>query len=67
MVGADLSPIGKIVKSAAELVQEHGSLGVHLAHIGVLFDFFSGWAPPRHLYTADVYRVWGNLAFAPDE
>jgi hypothetical protein len=67
MIGTSLTPIGKIEKSASELVQEHGSLGVHLTHIAVLFDFFSGWAPPRHLYTADVYRVWGNLAFAPDD
>ena len=48
-------------------MDEYGSLGVHLTHIGVLFDFYSGWAPPRHLYTADVYRVWGNLAFASDD
>ena len=52
-----LTPIGKIVASASELVNEHGGLGVHLTHIGVLFDFYAGWAPPRHLYTADVYRT----------
>jgi hypothetical protein len=26
-------------------------------------DFYSGWSFPRHLYSSDVYRSWGNLPY----
>jgi len=29
----------------------------------LMLDFFAGWTFPRHLYTSDVYRVWGNLPY----
>ncbi len=35
--------------------------------VALLLDFFAGWTFPRHLYTSDVYRVWGNLPFAPGD
>ena len=40
--------------------------GVHLANAAVLLDFYSGYAPPRHMYTGfdSYYRSWGNLPFA---
>jgi len=31
--------------------------------IAVMVDFFSGWSFPRHLYSENVYRVWGNLPY----
>ena len=35
--------------------------------IAVMVDFFSGWSFPRHLYTGNVYRVWGNLPYEPGD
>ena len=26
-------------------------------------DFFSGWSFPRHLYSRQAYKVWGNLPY----
>ncbi|MDD4773517.1 MAG: hypothetical protein PHZ09_07910, partial [Eubacteriales bacterium] len=31
--------------------------------LAIMTDFFSGWVPPRHLYTGDIYKVWGNLPY----
>ena len=36
-------------------------MGVHLATVAVLLDFFQGFTPPRHLYTEALYRTWGGL------
>jgi hypothetical protein len=30
-------------------------------------DFFAGWSFPRHLYSGEVYRVWGNLPYGPGD
>jgi hypothetical protein len=35
--------------------------------VALLLDFFAGWTFPRHLYTSDVYRVWGNLPYEPGD
>lgn len=59
----ELTPIGKIQKSAVEFVAEHGQPGVMHTPVAVLVDFFAGWAPPRHLYTQNVYQVWGGLPY----
>ena len=45
---------------------QHPDLGAHLTNVAVVFDFFSGFAPPRHLYTGSIYRAWGNLPFESD-
>jgi hypothetical protein len=31
--------------------------------VALLVDFYSGWSFPRHLYSGDVYRVWGNRPY----
>jgi hypothetical protein len=61
-----LTPIGKIQIAAKQLVQQHPDLGAHLTNCAVVFDFFAGFAPPRHLYSSNVYRLWGNLPFDAD-
>jgi hypothetical protein len=58
-----LSPIGQIQKSAHAWVREHGHPGVMYTPVAVMLDFFSGWTFPRHLYTSNVYRVWGNIPY----
>jgi hypothetical protein len=35
--------------------------------VALLLDYYSGWSFPRHLYTDKVYRVWGNLPYAPGD
>ena len=63
----ELSPIGKIQQSAARWVKQNGSPGVLYTPVAVLLDFFSGWSFPRHLYTDDIYKVWGNLPYEPGD
>jgi len=65
--GDNLSPIGRIQQSAQRWVKEHGQLGVMHTPVALLLDFYSGWTFPRHLYWADVYRVWGNLPYEPGD
>jgi hypothetical protein len=62
-----LTPIGNIQIAAKELVAQHPDLGAMLTQCAVVFDFFAGYAPPRHLYTGEIYRAWGNLPFESDD
>jgi hypothetical protein len=62
--GDKLSPIGTIQHSAGRWVKEHGQPGVMVTPVALLLDFYAGWTFPRHLYSGDVYRVWGNLPYA---
>jgi hypothetical protein len=61
--GDGLSPLGRIQQSARRWTREHGQPGVMVTPVAVMVDFFSGWSFPRHLYSRDVYRVWGNLPY----
>ncbi len=63
----ELTPIGRIQQSAKRWVAEHGQPGVMHTPIAVMVDFLSGWSFPRHLYTGNVYRVWGNLPYEPGD
>ena len=59
-----LSPIGMIQHAAKALIESEHSLGVHITTTALYLDFFSGFCPPRHLYTGNLYRVWGNLPYS---
>lgn len=61
--GDELTPIGHLQKETKQWVEENGQLGVMQTPVALMLDFFSGWSFPRHLYTSDVYRVWGNLPY----
>ena len=61
--GDKLSPIGRIQQSAQSWVKENGQPGVMHTPVALLLDFYSGWSFPRHLYSGDVYRVWGNRPY----
>ena len=61
--GDTLSPIGRIQQAAQEWVREQGEPGVMVTPVAFMADFFSGWSFPRHLYTGNVYRVWGNIPY----
>lgn len=61
--GNKLSPIGQLQKETRQWVQENGQPGVMHTPVALMLDFFSGWSFPRHLYTSNVYRVWGNLPY----
>ncbi|GAG90869.1 unnamed protein product, partial [marine sediment metagenome] len=59
----ELSPVGKIQQSASQWVEKYGNPGNLYSPVAVMVDFFSGWSFPRHLYTRNIYRVWGNLPY----
>jgi hypothetical protein len=60
----ELSPIGKIQQSAYLWTKKYGNPGNLYTPVAVMVDFFSGWTFPRHLYSRNIYRVWGNLPYA---
>lgn len=62
-----LSPIGTIQQGAVSWSEAHGDPGVMQTPVAVMTDFLSGWSFPRHLYTPEVYKVWGNLPYAPGD
>jgi hypothetical protein len=61
--GEQLSPIGRIQQSAQRWVKKHGQPGVMHTPVALLLDFYSGWSFPRHLYSGDLYHVWGNRPY----
>lgn len=58
-----LSPIGKIQQSAVKWADKYGDPGVMYTPVALMTDFFSGWSFPRHLYSKQAYKVWGNLPY----
>jgi hypothetical protein len=65
--GDRLSPIGRIQQSARRWVRRHGSPGTMHTPVALLLDFHSGWSFPRHLYSDNLHRVWGNLPYEPGD
>ena len=59
-----LSPIGGIQYGAKQFIEREGPQGVHVATMALFLDFFTGLCPPRHLYTSNLYRSWGNLPYS---
>jgi len=62
-----LSPVGTIQQAAHRWTRENQQLGVMVTPIALLIDFQAGWTFPRHLYSGQVYRVWGNLPYGPGD
>ncbi|MFA6244986.1 MAG: hypothetical protein WC655_28845, partial [Candidatus Hydrogenedentales bacterium] len=62
-----LTPVGKIQQSAKDWIDTYGDAGVMQTPIALLLDFHCGWSFPRHLYSGDVYRVWGTIPYAPGD
>ena len=58
-----LTPIGLIQRSAVEFSESYGYPGIMYTPVAIIMDFFSGWVPPRHLYSKDIYKVWGNMPY----
>lgn len=63
----DLTPIGRVQRAARRWVNEVGQPGVMVVPIAIMLDFYAGWTFPRHLYTEDVYRIWGNVPYGPGD
>ena len=62
--GEALSPIGRIQQAAQRWTKECGQPGVMYTPVALLLDFHCGWSFPRHLYSGDLFRVWGNLPYS---
>ncbi len=58
-----LTPIGVLQQQCRAFVERHGFPGVLYTPLAIVTDFHAGWMPPRHLYTRDIYKVWGNLPY----
>ena len=58
-----LTPIGEIQRGCVEYVTTYGSPGVMYTPVALIADSLCGWVPPRHLYSSDAYKVWGNLPY----
>jgi hypothetical protein len=65
--GKGLSPIGRIQQAGQRWVKQHGQPGVMYTPVALLLDFHAGWSFPRHLYSGDIFRVWGNLPYGPGD
>lgn len=59
----ELSPLGRQHLEIREWVQRHPDRGVMYTPVAFMLDFYNGWNPPRHLYRADKYKIWGKLPY----
>jgi len=59
----ELTPIGKIQAEGVKWIEKYGQPGVMHTSTAFLMDFYSGWAMPRHLYTGNIYQVWGGMPY----
>ncbi len=55
--------IGEIQLEGMDWVRRHPNHGVMYTPIALIMDFYTGWVPPRHLYTSETYMVWGNMLY----
>lgn len=62
-VNTRLSPIGRIQQEAVKWSEKNGDPGIMYTPVALMTDFFAGWSFPRHLYTEDAYKTWGNLPY----
>jgi len=62
-----LTPIGQIQADAQRIVEERGRAGIQLTPLALMLDFYSGWAPPRHLYSRKAYQTWGAIPYSPGD
>ena len=62
--GSTLSPIGELQAGIKSWLATHGPPGTHLATLALVLDHAAGFTAPRHLYSDDVFRAWGNLPFS---
>ena len=58
-----LTPIGEIQRECVKFTERYPDPGVMYTPLAIVADFFAGWVPPRHLYTGDIYKVWGSLPY----
>jgi hypothetical protein len=58
-----LTDIGREHLKGAQWCADHPDRGEQHTPVALLWDFYTGWAPPRHLYTSDAYLVWGNMHY----
>ena len=61
--GDQLSPVGRIQQGAVDWSARYGDPGVMHVPVALMVDFYSGWSFPRHLYSGQVYKVWGALPY----
>ena len=62
-IGNKLSPIGEIQQNAVHWIDKYGDPGIMYTPVALMIDFFSGWSFPRHLYSSQAYKIWGNLPY----
>lgn len=59
----ELSPLGRQHLEIRDFARRHPDRGVLYTPVAFMLDFYNGWNPPRHLYRADKYKIWGKLPY----
>ena len=60
---ACLSPIGHLQADCIQFVKQRGYAGPMATPVAFLLASDSGWTMPRHLYSRNVYRRWGQIPY----
>lgn len=60
---AVLSPIGRLQADCIQFVKQRGYAGQMYTPVAMILNSANGWCTPRHLYTQNVYRSWGQVPY----
>ena len=58
-----LTPMGVVHRGVKDFADQQGQPGVMHAPVALLLDFFAGWVTPRHMYSRNIYQVWGGMPY----
>ena len=59
--------IGRLQTDCIQFVKQRGYAGKMYTPVAIVLNSANGWCMPRHLYSRNVYRTWGQVpyGFAP--
>ena len=59
-----LTPIGILQEDCRRFTREHPDRGTLVTPVCLYLNYFNGFAPARHLYSKELYRVWGSQPYS---
>ena len=62
---ASLTSLGKDLLALKQWTENHWDIGSQNRPLALMLDYYSGWAPPRHLYSFKERVVWHCIPYGP--
>ena len=60
-----LSPLGEALRDFTQWARKPHPRGRQVRPLAIMLDYYSGWTPPRHLYSYEDRVVWHCIPYGP--